>query len=208
MEHAVKSVIFDYYGLPGAGKTTLSHQKAEEYRQKGLSVAEPSYGYDHSHGKLARKLAKVLHTFSYALRHPRRVRAVRRLVTDNGYAALGEQAKQTINIVIKLDAVERCTGKFSYILFDEGPAQAAVSLSVNSAVPASENLAKILALLPTCPDYQTVLVSAEPKEALRRVEARASGDTRIERLPTREERLALMEKYKEACDSITPADHA
>ena len=39
----------EFYGLPGSGKSTLSHIVAERLRSEGYAVEEPSYDIDHQH---------------------------------------------------------------------------------------------------------------------------------------------------------------
>ena len=82
MEDHISAVVFDYYGIPGSGKTTFSHRLAEGYRADGKRVAEPSYDLDHKKNRIIRKLEKVLIAVYMIARNFRQAKAIISLVKE------------------------------------------------------------------------------------------------------------------------------
>lgn len=191
-----KTVILDYYGIPGSGKSTVSHVLSEKYREEGKSVIEPSYIYDHRGSGVTRKLKKISATIQFGMKSPRRFLAVYRLGKLNGYTLTSGLLNQIVNIVTKIYAIEKYIGKFDYIIFDEGLAQAAISLSVNSEHPSAGNFKSIMDLLPDIPEIKLVQVTLDIHEALKRIEIRNSKDTRVEKLEEYNSRILLLQKYE------------
>jgi len=61
------SVVIDFCGLPGTGKSTVSHIVAQRLRELGHSVLEPSYGLDHECSSTGRIARKMINATTYAL---------------------------------------------------------------------------------------------------------------------------------------------
>ena len=190
-----KTVILDYYGIPGSGKSTTSHALAEKYREEGKSVIEPSYDYDHHGSRITRKLRKISATIQFGMKSPGRFLSVYRLAKLNGYTRTSGLLNQTVNIATKIYAIEKYNGKFDYIVFDEGLVQAAISLSINSERFCGENLTDLYTLVSELEHFNPMIVVLDIEEALRRIEIRNSKDTRVEALNSQEHRYKLMEKY-------------
>lgn len=197
-----RTVILDFYGVPGSGKTTESHEIAKSYRKLGNTVIEPSYQLDHGKSIIVRRIKKIQQLLSLQKAEKN---AIRIIVRNNGYSPGKGEVSQTINIATKLYAVKKYYGSFDYIIFDEGFAQAAVSLSVNSQVPADENLNQILALTDPIPKLQLVYVKLSISEALKRIANRNSRDTRVEAMQTEQAKIALMKQYEKAANQISEA---
>ena len=191
-----KTVVLDYYGIPGSGKSTTSHALAEKYREEGKSVIEPSYDYDHHGSCITRKLKKISATIQFGMKSPGRFLSVYRLVKLNGYTRTSGLLNQIVNIVTKVSAVEKYNGKVDYIIFDEGLTQAAISLSINSEYPSTGNFKSILDLIPDIPEIKLVQVTLDVHEALKRIELRNSKDTRVEKLEGYNSRILLLQKYE------------
>lgn len=110
---------------------------------------------------------------------------------------------QIVNIASKLFTIKKYNGKVDYIIFDEGLAQAAISLSVNSSISAEENLKRIVGLVDGCPEIKLIDTRIEIVEAMRRIEIRNSRETRIEVMKNEKEKETLMERYKVASEHIS-----
>ena len=63
-------MIVDFFGLPGSGKSVLSHLVAEQLKKVGYTVNEVSYNMDHYHGKKIRTLLKVKYTILLLVYYP------------------------------------------------------------------------------------------------------------------------------------------
>ena len=190
-----KTVVLDYYGIPGSGKSTTSHALAEKYREEGKSVIEPSYNYDHHGSGITRKLRKLAVTILFGVRSPRRFVSVYRLGKLNGYTLSSGLFNQMVNIITKIYAIEQYNEHYDYIIFDEGLVQAAISLSINSERFCGENLTDLYTLVSELEHFNPMIVVLDIEEALRRIEIRNSKDTRVEALDSPEHRYKLMEKY-------------
>lgn len=194
-----ETVVLDFFGVPGSGKTTKSHEIAESYRRKGKTVEEPSYDLDHGMSSAKRRLEKLR---MLILLSGKRRKEVKELVRKNGYDGSNGELNQVINIASKLYTIQKYKGKTDYIVFDEGLAQAAISLSVNSDIPADENLKQIITLIDNPPEIQFVDTQLSIVEALRRIEIRSSGDTRVEAMKTEQEKENLMKRYEAASEQV------
>jgi ABC-type dipeptide/oligopeptide/nickel transport system ATPase component len=64
-------MLIEFLGLPGCGKSTLSHSVAEQLRREGRAVNEATYILNHRRHKLERLLRKLGHLTDYAAHHPR-----------------------------------------------------------------------------------------------------------------------------------------
>ena len=197
-----KTIVLDFYGIPGSGKTTASHALAEEIRKKGHSVVEPSYELDHVRQMRSRKVRKLAMTALLSCHHPGVFKSVAGIVRKNGYTAVRERIRQIVNISSKLYMLARYDRRTEYLVFDEGLAQAAVSLSVNSRIGADDNFEQLMKLAEGVSEIRLIQVKLGIDEALARVSRRDSRDTRIEALRTADEREALMKRYELAVAQI------
>lgn len=197
-----KTAVLDFFGVPGSGKTTKSHEIAESYRRKGKVVVEPSFELDHNRTSWRRKTSKLLMTGWLFVVEKSAYKSIKSLVEKNGYNNKNGKTNQIVNIATKLYATYKHYGTADYIIFDEGFAQAAISLSVNSSISADANLRALLDLIKTVHDFQLIDTRLSIVEALRRIEERNSNDTRIETIKTEQEREDLMKRYEMATDQI------
>jgi thymidylate kinase len=194
-----KTIVLDFFGVPGSGKTTKSHEIAESYRRKKKTVVEPSYDLDHGKSSTMRKIIKLW----MLIQLPGKKRtSIKELVRKNGYNSSNGELNQIVNIASKIYAIKKYDGRVDYIIFDEGLAQAAISLSVNSEIPADNNLKQIINIIKTIPEVHLIDTRLSIVEALRRIEKRNSGDTRIEAMKTVQEKEKMMERYEEAVNQI------
>ena len=201
--HLIRTSIFDFYGIPGSGKTTKAHALAEQYRSIGKSVVEPSFALDHNRSVAGRRIKKLWITAKFFFLYHKAFKSIRTLVARNNYSKKNGSAIQIVNISTKLYSIIHYNGLFDYIIFDEGVAQAAISLSVNSMISAADNLGFLLSFIEELPEYHLVQVKTNITDALERVETRQSKDTRIEMLKTKQERIEWMERYNKASEQIS-----
>ena len=197
-----KTVVMDFYGIPGSGKTKRSHELADRIRKKGFDVVEPSYELDHLMPVTSRKVRKSAMTTFLIFSHPIKFRRVAKLVRKNGYTVGREWASQIVSISTKLFMLARYNRRIEYLVFDEGLAQAAVSLSIKGRIGADENLEQLLKLSESVSEFHLIQVMLGVDEALMRVNKRNSRDTRIEALRTTGEKEALMKRYEAAVAQI------
>ena len=61
------STVIEFCGLPGTGKSTVSHILAQRLRECGQNVIEPSYDLDHKSSPFVRIARKTFKAGSYAI---------------------------------------------------------------------------------------------------------------------------------------------
>lgn len=191
------TVFLEFYGLPGCGKSTVSHLAAEELRKRGRTVLEPTYDTDHRYPGPIRKGIKLGELALFAAARPGAYRDLRRLVRKNGYTG-GEALAQSANIARKLRAYDRA--RADYVVFDEGLSQSAVSL-VRDGGSSAENEAALYGL---CRKRRVLrfYIRVSPETALERMAARGSRDSRIERLSDPAEREKALRTFLRLCEEL------
>lgn len=188
--------IIDFIGIPGSGKSTVSHLLAIELRKQGYSVAEPNY--DLVSGNM-RRTKKILKTIAIVLGEPREFKLILNLVLskcDN----IVRMIIHIINIAIKLHAVNN-SKNCEYIIFDQGIHQAAISLSMeNNSNNVNEILESIQNIIRN--NLTSVFLSIDTGIALDRINKRDNGKSRVDKLKTDEEKIQELRRWNDKCISI------
>lgn len=206
METSIKPIILDFYGLPGAGKSTVSHLLAESLTKKGYTVSEPTYNTAHKMNPVFRKIVKLSGAVIYSIMRPELFRQNLRLARKCGYSNPKDISSQITNIMIKYFTLRKKTS-LDYIIFDEGLCQSAVSLCVMRCPEKTNIIAKYLyrylsgkfTIIP-------IYLKIEMQQALIQMEKRASNDSRVEKIKSDKEKECLMKKYLNACNNIDYPD--
>lgn len=191
------TVIIDFFGLPGCGKSTRAHLLAQKLRENGKSVAEPSYTIDHEYSLAFRKIVKMVYMVRHYISYPNEARQIVELIKENGY---NHVIMQYVNIAYKL--IKCKTEKCDYIIFDEGFCQSAISLSVNSGIN-TNRCRTFFELLLHCQWYIPVFVNVNSDVAMARMKLRKEKDSRIEKLKDNHKRVALMEAYVQSVSELS-----
>lgn len=190
---------FEFYGLPGCGKSTVSHLLADLLRENSVIVSEPSYVLDHRVSHPLRAFKKLSLYFKMALINHKLFKRVNAIVVKNGYAGIG-RVMQTANVLLKLDEYRKPQAA-QFVIWDQGLIQAAISLSITEKHKAASIFDELSQFLPESVRMIRVLLSADSKEALMRIKMRSSNDSRIEKI-NEEEREGMMNKFDVAIRSI------
>lgn len=174
-----KTSFIEFYGLPGSGKSTLSHIVAERLRSEGLSVDEPSYNIDHQH-PLPKKLKKfAVGGYWFVIRH-RQYRLISEIVKQNGYKGL-TAFTMTVNVIQKM-RIYNSLKETEIVIMDQGLIQACVSLSTNGKIRAKENYERLLTMMPNAANASKIYIDVNDETALDRMSQRATNDSRVEKL--------------------------
>lgn len=192
------TVFLEFYGLPGCGKSTVSHLVAEELRKQGKKVIEPTYDSDHKYSGSKRKAVKLLKLVQFAVRYPERYKRLMRLIKDNGYRG-SELVSQAANITAKLWIYEKA--KEDYVIFDEGLTQSAISLCQGKR-SAVDNEAALYGL---CKErtVRKIYIKVEAETALERMAGRDRHDSRIEKIEDAGEQREALRAFEEQCEGIS-----
>lgn len=180
MEDSLKKSLFvEFYGLPGSGKSTLSHLVAERLRREGHAVDEPSYETDHQH-PLPKRVKKMAVGGYWFVFHHEQFSHIENIVRQNGYTGM-EAFKQIVNVIQKM-RIYNSPKAFEIVIIDQGLIQASISLSMYGAVKAKENYERLLLLMPNAVDALRVYIDVDSETALDRMRKRTTNDSRVEKL--------------------------
>lgn len=194
----IESIHVEFFGLPGCGKSTVSHELAMQLRKKGFNVEEPSYVIDHTNPKIIRKMIKLWYCLCTWISRNYCCKEMLSLVKCNGYK--GKDAiLQTSNLILKLKGYLL---KSDFVVWDQGIVQAAISLSINEN---SENgvLENIQILKRICGgEFKTVFLQESLENVMRRLENRRSNDSRVEKEKDVGKRMELLKATNNLCNSV------
>lgn len=197
--HLNEPVCIDFFGLPGCGKSTLSHLASQKLRCEGLDVKEVSYAMDHGNGSLLRTWKKIIATVRQFLCYPRLFWRVSKTLSTNGISLFGKlYFKHIINLSYKICALK---GHHDIILFDEGFCQAVLSISVNNDGIRNDCYNSLIGAIASDRRMISVYVKTEPDTALARIRMRNDGQSRFDNLSDDDTKNKL-EKMENLCGSL------
>lgn len=189
----------EFFGLPGSGKSYFSHKVAEELRTEGYGIAEPSWTLDHKYGKCSRVVRKVW--MGCLFRIFQHTKAVGLINTVKSYGLRKNDEKRIVrNLMYKAYNLTRQNK--GILLFDEGIAQMAVSMAVDSGKPAQQIYDDLLGILSLNLKRLVVKIDCSVEIALVNMDLRKSHDSKAERIEGLEAKKDYLSKYKKACESI------
>lgn len=195
-----KPLHLEFIGLPGCGKSTISHRLSVNLRKIGYNVAEPSFDMDHQSFASIRKLSKLVFLAYYYCTEHHQYKLIAKLVKSNGYKGSAALI-QIVNIAQKLVAYRRHKGA-DYVVWDQGIPQAAISLSSYGLRKVLDNESDIFAMLPERPSVQKVYVYCDSETALKRMSGRSTNDSRVEKMVTLESKLSALSKIESDCEDL------
>lgn len=178
--HLNKPICIDFYGLPGCGKSTLSHLVSQKLCGEGLEVKEVSYDMDHGNGFLQRSWKKCFSTIKLISFHPCMFWHLSKILSTNGIPLFGKlYFKHIVNLSYKICALK---GNTTIILFDEGFCQAILSISVNNDGIRNDCYDSLLDAVACDRRVINVYVKAHSDIALARIRMRNDGQSRFDNL--------------------------
>lgn len=201
MEHIVEEPLFvEFYGLPGCGKSTVSHLVATRLRDKGYMVDEPSYVIDRNCSPFFRKLKKLSIYLSWLAFHNNTFQRVNVIVGRNGYAGVAK-IEQISNVLQKISVYQK-REQNRIVIWDQGLLQASISLSLKGKVKAIDNLKGLQNVIGSDIEIMSVLISIEERVALERMSKRPTNDSRVERLKDDYQKHEMMSRFQNEIDVI------
>lgn len=193
-----KSIHIEFYGLPGCGKSTISHYLAGLFREKGYEVYEPSYYSDHMQLPFIRKIKKATQTVKYSIFNNKEYKRLKSVVIANGYNTKKHVWRQMVNIVPKIIVYSK--NKPGLFFWDEGLIQSSVSLAFNSHMDISRT---INSLLGKQNKYVLINIDSTIEQALAWMSERNTNDSRVEKEENFKKKYRMMEKYLECINAVS-----
>lgn len=176
------SLWVEFAGLPGAGKSEVSHTLAALLREHFSPVFEPSYTLDHATALAPRLASKLWLAARGWAHHPRQARKWLHTLAAAGQESQRGLHSVALNWFYLVGSAQRCAAIPGIHVFDQGLLQAAWSLAYGarrSAVIAAGWRARLGSALP--PRALLVLVEAEVPTIRARLERRSGATSRLER---------------------------
>ena len=171
--HLIQPFVFDFFGLPASGKSTISHQIVTTLKNNGYKIKEPSFFIDHKVPKIFRVFLKAF----IILFHPFLFFKSRKIVLMYEYSGF-ELIKQTSNIIQKIVAIKK--NKKQLVVLDQGIIQAELSLSINKTNDISLFLDFVKKEIGDC-KVIPIFLNTNQEECLDRLKKRRTKDSRIEK---------------------------
>ncbi len=194
-----KPVCIDFFGLPGCGKSTLSHLASQKLGCEGLDVKEVSYDMDHGNGSMQRTWKKIIATIRLLLCYPMLFWRVSKTLLTNGIPLFDRlYFKHIINLSYKICALK---GHHEIILFDEGFCQAVLSISINNDGIREYCYESLIGAIVSDRRMISVYVKTELDTALARIRMRNDGQSRFDTLSDDVTKNELV-KMEKLCSSL------
>lgn len=187
----------EFLGLPGSGKSFYSHKVAEKLREEGYAIAEPSWKLDHTCDKYLRAIKKICMSWLYSVKFPKQANQIKDIISLCGYKG-GEHKRMSRNLLYKTYILTQRNTEI--LLFDEGLAQMAVSLSLGCKRPANQLFFEIEKVLSIQRKRVLIRINCCIEEALKNMEMRDKHDSRVEKLSDINEQINYLERYKVGCE--------
>jgi thymidylate kinase len=123
-------MLIEFFGLPGSGKTTLSHIVASILEDKGICASEYTYDIDRSYQKSARLFKKLLNSTIYFCGHPYQGTAALTSIAATKQATTSDLCKSLLNwmYISSLSSGKHDNGQLT--ILDQGIAQALWSIGL------------------------------------------------------------------------------
>lgn len=174
-----RAMSIDFFGMPGSGKTTIAHQVVAELKNRGYSVNDYPIYIGNSASSMVRMLTKLKATVVFSIFHFSFIFNFFRDLEKNQFNSITEACKQWVNICYIIMEYKKISAKYDFIIFDQGIAQAAISLTVNSKKQeAAYILKKLLKEVKTIPHF--IFIDVDTDTALNRQNNRKNGKSRVE----------------------------
>ena len=173
-------MVIEFFGLPGAGKSTLSQRVAWLLAQRRVVVEQPTHCLDHGLSGWHRRLRKSTYAVRQLLLRPLATGRVVRAIAGTEQASSADLATTAFNCVYLSGLLAYLRPRQAVVLLDQGPVQALWSIGFGSTATSwVDALGSFGDLLPA-PDL-LVWVQASPGTIARRLRARAYPVSRLER---------------------------
>jgi len=172
-----ESVIVEFIGLPGVGKSTLSREVATELETRGTEVHEPIYERDIY--STPRRIASKARLASRSLiDDPKKTLKTTQCVRQTEQQSLSDFIRVTFNLHYVTGVTTTFQSRTGVTLLDQGLYQACWSVGLRSTQPTDEAIEKVDISAYISPDL-VVFVEANDATIANRLTNRTDGDTRF-----------------------------
>lgn len=196
--------IVDIFGMPGCGKSTISHEVARQLRNEGYKVLEPSWDLDQKDAAFIRKIKKLFFGIFYAMGYPKENKKLRGIIKKVQNEETSSK-KMWVNFAYTLYVMKK-KAKADFLIMDEGLAQAIVSLYMFSDIKdAKEYMDELLNFQGKEVTY--IHCSVSPECSMKRMAERTNGCSRVERLEPLKQK-EILEHIHKMCEALMDKTNA
>lgn len=190
----------EFLGVPGSGKSYYSHNVAKKLRGDGYNISEPSWELDHTCSKYSRAIRKICMAWIFSVSNPKQTLKLNKIISLCGFKG-GKFKRMKRNLLYKAYILTQRNTKA--LLFDEGLAQMAVSLSVCNDRQANQIYTEIKSILSIQRKCILIRIDCSTDDALHNMEMREKHDSQVERLTDLDSKKKLLNLYKHGCESLS-----
>ena len=183
-------IFVEFMGLPGSGKTTLSHHSAKLLRITGKSVLEPTYFINSEMRTVPKYLLKLWHTTKIVLLRPSWAYNWFSLILQSRQRTLKDTALMIINCFYILEIYRFYSQHNNICFLDQGILQAFLSLDYSSK---KKNFFESRLAIPM--DFLAT-------RRVRIILTKTGADTVVERLTKRNQNVSRLERMKKKNDFV------
>lgn len=192
-----KTVIIDFFGPPGSGKSTVVRILAGKLRNQNYKIQDNISKINNDFTSIKRIAIKSINTVTFTSKNLFFLLRIFSMLDKYSYLNLREMIKQWINICFVLTQINR-SEQSDIILADQGLIQAAISLSVRCN---DVDVKKIIEKLIEKVDYPIhyVCMSIQLKTNLERLSQRTNGRSRVDFEKKEEEKIEYLNTFYKHC---------
>ena len=172
------SLIVEFVGLPGVGKSTLSRRTAATIASDHPRVTEPTRWIENRSGP-SRILSKGRYAAEHTLRHPRTAIDGLRTMRGTEQPTTSDFVRVAFNFQYVAGVVSHTRSTSAVTLLDQGPYQALWSIGLRSPVDWPDLLDRFENPLSRIAPDLVVLVEVDTETIADRLRSREGGDTRL-----------------------------
>ena len=172
-----ESVIVEFIGLPGVGKSTLSRAVATELETRGTEVHEPIYERD-TYSTPRRIASKAQFASRSLIDNPKTTLKTTQCVRQTKQQSLSDFIRVIFNFHYVTGVTTTFQSQPGVTLLDQGLYQARWSVGLQSTQPITEAIKKVDISAHLTPDL-VVFVEATDETIANRLTNRTDGDTRF-----------------------------
>ncbi len=171
------SIVVEFVGLPGVGKTTLSRAVAAELTSRSEKVHEPIHKRDTY--STSRRVASKARLASRSLRtNPKTALTTTQSVLQTDQQSLSDLIRVLFNLHYVTGVTTTSKSRIGVTLLDQGVFQGRWSVGFRSSQPITEAIKTVDIPTRLTPDL-VVFVEASDSTIANRLTSRTNGDTRF-----------------------------
>lgn len=191
-------IVIDFFGLPGCGKSVISHELARLFESGGININEVSYNMDHRNHPFMRLLKKTCSTLLYALFHPILFIDLIKVIGCNRSPM--NLISQIRNLCYKLFLLHDSKSVF---VFDEGFVQSSISITLGTDKSCSAIFKTILNYIPKGTVYIVVHLKTTIQTSMENMALRKTKDSRVEKMNNINIQKLYMESFEEMTKELS-----